>query len=311
MRKRMLVQLLLCSLLVLSFAAGMQAQATRTWVSGVGDDVNPCSRTAPCKTFAGAISKTAANGEISVLDPGGYGAVTITKGITIDGVGTQASILASLTTGITINAPTTATVTLRNLNINGAATGTRGIRIVQAKAVIIENCAIFGFRGSPGRGIDINLATGLTTNVFVNGTSITDNIGAAIAIAPTSGQPVVKLAVAGSQLNSNAAGLFAGEGSQVTLTRTTVSGNTILGIDGAGSIVPSQVHIDDSTIAFNPSGLQTAGGAAIRLSRSGIFSNPTRGFNILGGTISSYGDNYFGLNGANVGVLTNIAAQKQ
>ncbi len=73
--------------LVFVFASLAQAQATRTWVSGVGDDVNPCSRTAPCKTFAGAISKTAAGGEINILDPGGYGAVTITKSITIDGVG--------------------------------------------------------------------------------------------------------------------------------------------------------------------------------------------------------------------------------
>jgi len=72
-----------------------EAQATRTWVSGVGDDANPCSRTAPCKTFAGAISKTAPGGEINALDPAGYGAVMITKSITIDGGGTLASILAS------------------------------------------------------------------------------------------------------------------------------------------------------------------------------------------------------------------------
>src|SRR5262245_14946929 len=75
------------------YAAPAQAQATRTWVSGVGDDVNPCSRTAPCKTFAGAISKTAAGGEISCLDPGGYGAVTITKSMTIDCIGTNGSDL--------------------------------------------------------------------------------------------------------------------------------------------------------------------------------------------------------------------------
>ncbi|MCU0340213.1 MAG: hypothetical protein MUE30_10020, partial [Spirosomaceae bacterium] len=74
------------------------------WVSGVGDDANPCSRTAPCKTFAGAISKTAAGGEISVLDPGGFGAVTITKSITLNGDGTLAGILASGTNGIVINA---------------------------------------------------------------------------------------------------------------------------------------------------------------------------------------------------------------
>src|SRR6476659_11202496 len=97
------------------------AQASRTWVSGVGDDANPCSRTAPCKTFAGAISKTAPGGEIDALNPGGYGAVTITKSITIDGGGGQvASVLAAGTNGIVING-TGAVVTLRNLRINGVA----------------------------------------------------------------------------------------------------------------------------------------------------------------------------------------------
>src|SRR6266478_5865645 len=95
-----------------------QAQATRTWVSGVGDDVNPCSRTAPCKTFAGAISKTAAGGEISVLDPGGFGAVTITKSITINGDGTLAGLLASLTNGIIVNAGVNDKVVIRGLSIN-------------------------------------------------------------------------------------------------------------------------------------------------------------------------------------------------
>src|SRR5437763_12766536 len=104
-------------------AAPAHAQS-RTWVSGVGDDLNPCSRTAPCKTFAGAISKTFINGEIDCLDPGGYGAVTVTKSITIDCTGTLGSILASGTTGVTINIPVGAndpfrTVRLRGLSING------------------------------------------------------------------------------------------------------------------------------------------------------------------------------------------------
>src|SRR6266568_2720095 len=101
-----------------------QAQATRTWVSGVGDDANPCSRTAPCKTFAGAISKTADGGEIDCIDPGGFGAVTITKGITIDGGGTFASILFSGTNAIIVNETTnTKTIILRNLSLNGGGTG--------------------------------------------------------------------------------------------------------------------------------------------------------------------------------------------
>src|SRR5882672_11712612 len=114
---------LMLSVLVMACccAAPAFAQATRTWVSGAGDDVNPCSRTAPCKTFAGAISKTAAGGEIDALDPGGFGAVTITKSITIDAC-CMAGILAAGTNGVTVNdsltaTPNTIVVTLRHISI--------------------------------------------------------------------------------------------------------------------------------------------------------------------------------------------------
>src|SRR5947209_18945310 len=124
----------------------MQAQASRTWVSGVGDDANPCSRTAPCKTFAGAISKTAAGGEIDALDPAGYGAVTITKAITIDGGGGQvASVLVSGTNGIVVQAGPSDVVILRNLRINGIGTGINGIRFLTCKALSVVNCYIFGY----------------------------------------------------------------------------------------------------------------------------------------------------------------------
>src|SRR4029077_10438983 len=97
------------------FSVPAHAQATRTWVSGVGSDANPCSRTAPCKTFAGAISKTAPGGEIDALDPGGFGAVTITKAITLDGGGGQvASVLVSGTPGITVAAGASDVVRIRN-----------------------------------------------------------------------------------------------------------------------------------------------------------------------------------------------------
>src|SRR5882672_8140636 len=107
----------------------MYGQASRTWVSGVGDDANPCSRTAPCKTFAGAISKTAAGGEIDALDPAGYGALTITKAITIDGGGGQvASVLVSGTNGIVVQAGPNDVVILRNIQFNGLQSGLNGIR---------------------------------------------------------------------------------------------------------------------------------------------------------------------------------------
>src|SRR6201994_506876 len=104
MRRIATLAIFLAFLTPLLASAPAHAQATRTWVSGVGDDANPCPRTAPCKTFAGAISKTAASGEINVLDPGGFGAVTITKSITISSEGFEAGVLVSGTNGIIINA---------------------------------------------------------------------------------------------------------------------------------------------------------------------------------------------------------------
>src|SRR5262245_35244557 len=164
----------------------MSAQASRTSVSGVGDDVNPCSRTAPCKTFAGAISKTAPGGEIDALDPGGYGAVTITKGITIDGgSGQVASVLVSGTNGIVVQAGPTDVVTLRNLRINGIAHagvgGLNGIRYLAGAALHVENCDIFGFTQD-----GINVATNATSALFVNDTSLTHNSNG-VQIAPTGG----------------------------------------------------------------------------------------------------------------------------
>ncbi len=147
---RFTINALAIAIFTFAFASMAQAQATRTWVSGVGDDANPCSRTAPCKTFAGAISKTAIDGEIDALDSAGFGAVTITKAITIDGDSNLAGVLAAGTTGVIINITATSgsnTVELRNLSINGAGTGTNGIRIlssVAGAAVFVEKCVIFG-----------------------------------------------------------------------------------------------------------------------------------------------------------------------
>src|SRR5205814_10412772 len=130
------VRLLFSAAILVGFSTAAFGQATRTWVSGVGDDANPCSRTAPCKTFAGAISKTATGGEISVLDPGGVGAVTITKGITLNGTGTLAGILSAGTQAIIVNVSTAApndTVIIRDISMNGAGTGTFGIRYLAGK----------------------------------------------------------------------------------------------------------------------------------------------------------------------------------
>src|SRR6201987_6097283 len=123
-------------------SAPAQAQATRTWVSGVGDDVNPCSRTAPCKTFAGAISKTAASGEINCLDPGGFGAVTITKSIIISCEGVEAGVLVAGTNGIAVNGASTDIVYLRGLDLEGLGTGLSGILFIGSGVLHVEHCII-------------------------------------------------------------------------------------------------------------------------------------------------------------------------
>ena len=154
-----------------AFASLAQAQATRTWVSGVGDDVNPCSRTAPCKTFAGAITKTALGGVINAVDPAGFGTVTITKSITIDGTGTLAGILAAMTNGINIKIDDpkdiAKAVRIRGLTIDGVGTGNNGINVVAANNVTIEDTVIDGFTKN-----GINALAG---DVYVTNTAIRNN----------------------------------------------------------------------------------------------------------------------------------------
>jgi hypothetical protein len=121
-----------------------QAQATRTWVSGVGDDANPCSRTAPCKTFAGAISKTATGGEINCLDPGGFGGVTITKSIQIICM-VEAGVLVSGTNAIIVNGAAGSEIILDGLDIEGLSTGINGVNVLASNTVTIRNSTIKNF----------------------------------------------------------------------------------------------------------------------------------------------------------------------
>src|ERR1043165_974362 len=156
---------------VFAFTVVAQAQATRTWVSGVGDDVNPCSRTAPCKTFAGAIGKTMMGGEICALDPGGFGMVTITKSITLDGTSVIAGIAANAMTGITINITdakdTAKSVRLRGLTIDGFGSGINGINVMAANSVTVEDSIIDGFATT---GVMVRAGT-----VFIKNSTIRNN----------------------------------------------------------------------------------------------------------------------------------------
>src|SRR5512141_294251 len=167
----------------------MDGPASRTWVSGVGDDVNPCSRTAPCKTYAGAISKTAVGGEINCLDPGGFGAVTITKSISIVCDYTEGGVLAGAVNGFIINAPAGSIVTLKGQDVECIGTGINGIEMLGVGVTLhIHKVQVRNCRGA--NGILVAPSSGLA-KVFVADSYITDNgagvSNAGILIRPTGG----------------------------------------------------------------------------------------------------------------------------
>ncbi len=286
--------------LTLAFTTFVQAQATRTWVSGVGDDVNPCSRTAPCKTFAGAISKTAVGGEIDALDPGGFGTVTITKSITIDGGPTgEASILSAGTNGVNVNDSATATpntivVVLRNLSINGAGTGINGINFTSGRALHVENCRILGVTNN---GINVNTTTAV--QLFVNDTTITECAQAGIN-STTSGGIRSAISVVNSRLEKNGIGLRAQQRADVLISHSSISTNNSLATSG-GIIADSAlgdvfINVESCYIAFNTVGVKsgTAAATTVRISNCNITANGNGISSNGGGIVSSKNNTILG-----------------
>jgi hypothetical protein len=268
---RKVLNLLSVLVFIGAFATLANAQATRTWVSGVGDDANPCSRTAPCKTFAGATSKTATGGEISVLDPGGFGTVTITKSLTINGTHGAGfgSISAALApSGVLVN-NAAAVVRLKSLDINGMGTGTDGIKIIAALKVYIEDTKIDGFTG---RGIN-DIRT--TANGFLNVTdcNVSSTAGSGVTIIPgVGGSVTATLDNVHSQGSANSG--YAQSGNVKGTVRNSVfTGNAMNGMfaDGTGG----ELNIDHCVTSHNNVGLFVGSPAVVRMVTTMITNNTT------------------------------------
>jgi len=283
------------ALMLLVSAGAANAQATRTWVSGVGDDANPCSRTAPCKTFAGAISKTATGGEINVLDPGGFGAVTITKSITISSENFEGGVLVSGTSGIVINAAGAA-VTLRGLDINGVNTGIHGVNVISVGTLHIENTTIREFSTNGSNGVLVAPNGAGTTNLIMDNVILTENGGSAsgnaITIQPAGGAKVNAI-FNNVRLSNNASGFrFDGSNGAITAEIRNSDSSTALraGLSAVGTNIVN-VLASDSGFTANASGVIANGtGVSIRLTRSVVTGNTT-GLTITAGAIGSYLDN--------------------
>jgi hypothetical protein len=282
-------------------ASPASAQASRTWVSGVGDDANPCSRTAPCKTFAGAISKTAVNGEINCLDPGGFGAVTITKSITIDCHEVFASILNAGTNGINIAfdsfSDVRKTVNIRNLNFQGFDSGLIGIQILGGGAgsfVNIEDCLVNGDFGGTATGINDQRTNG---TLSVVNTTVRDMGGSGITVA-SAGGGLIEAALRNIRVINAVNGVVVGAGGAVHLSNSLVSSNSNAGITISGG----GINVDGTTVSFNAIGIKQTGGG-VNLSNNDV------SFNNVGvsGTVNSYNNNRFTGNGAG-GTITPIGS---
>jgi hypothetical protein len=272
----------------LMVASLTQAQATRTWVSGVGDDVNPCSRTAPCKTFAGAISKTATRGEINAIDSGGFGAITINKSITIDGAGVQASILAAGTNGVIVNDTTNAAVVhLRNLSINGAGTGFDGIRFLAGRRLFVENVVVFNFKGNGTNsdGIDfVPSSAGLTFNLHVKNSTFSDNSGDGIRVSTAAS--TINASIDGCILSGNVNGLEV-PGGTANISRSVIDGNSSNGITVTSGAF---INASQNQITSNGTGINNVAPSSVRLSDNNIYRNGTALGG--GGTYESSGNNH-------------------
>jgi hypothetical protein len=309
MRTRVLIVALATAGVTIGYAAPASAQATRTWVSGVGDDVNPCSRTAPCKTFAGAISKTAAGGEINCLDPGGFGAVTINKSLVIDCHYTEGGALAG-GNGITVNdslagAPNTAVVVIRGLDIFGVNPPSNGVRFVSGAALHIEDCVIRRFNAASSFGVSFQ-PPGIG-NLFMRNTTITANgsgaTGGGVLIKPT-GTGVARAVINESTIDNNSGTGVSIDttgdsgGIAVTINNTEISGNSgaaLAALSPAGN-AGSNVMVVGATVANNTgSGLSANGLVTMRVGNTTITGNAfVSGQGVVmsnGGQILTYGDN--------------------
>lgn len=283
------------SILVVALCASTPAwaQATRTWVSGVGDDANPCSRTSPCKTFAGAISKTASGGEIDALDPGAFGTVVITKAITIDGGLDGGRVLASGTPGITINAGPQDVVVLRRLSVSGGSTlpGTTGIVFNSGRALHVERSQVRGFQQDGIRFAPVAGGQLVVDDVVASG-----NGGAGIRVGGTAG--AVTAFISRGTLSGNRQGLWLGAGGTATVSHLTASDNTEAGIwartddGGKASLNVERARLTHNGVGLHAASVGSGSQTLLRLSRTAVDSNVLATTRLIGtGTVLSFGDN--------------------
>jgi hypothetical protein len=322
-------------------------QVNRTWVSGAfGDDANPCSRTAPCKTFTAALGLTPPEGEIDVLDPGGdttntpgdgggFGAVTITKSVSIVAVGVVAGVLVNGGNAITVSAGSTDVVVLRGLTLDGSSGGgLSGIQFNSGAALHIEDCTINSFgtgiqikpsaasqifikntvvrnsstANGDGNAIEV-VPSGGQTQVFIQDTIVGNNGGTGISLAP-SGSAAVTASLDNVRIEKNSAGVVANDNVEVSVRNSVSAGNGSSGFAASSSSGPAVINVKSSMASGNAAGINSNGAkSTIDLSRVTVVNNSVGLSSSGGGHIASFGNNKITNNGTN-GAPTKTISQK-
>jgi len=239
---------------------------TRVFVSTAGSDSNPCTVSSPCRTFAQAYTAVATNGEIDVLTPGGYGGLTISKAISIQGHGYAGISVASGGTGITINAPSTDSVNLNGLLIDGGGVGQNGIVFNSGKSLTIENTVV---RKTIYYGLGF-LPTAAST-LAVSDSYFTDVPNFAFFIFPQGGSSTVTASIDRTGVFGSGNGLYANGGASTGVVNVAVT-DSVAANNATGFVVASFYNTAVVNFAMthcqavgNATGIEAAGGATATL----------------------------------------------
>jgi hypothetical protein len=291
-------------------AVSAQAQSPRTFVSAAGSDSNPCSFAAPCRHFQAAVNATSPGGEVDALDPAGYGPITITQGITIEGQGWSYIAPPPGGNGITINA-VSGKVTIHGVSLNGAGItgGTNGIVFNAGASLTVTDCVAQHFNGSSattGNGILIQPTSG-SINFVVTNTNVSGNGNVGLYYLPTSGGAVANGVIDHVVATNNQFGIVldnSGGGAALVAVSNGIASNNVLdGIDIGAATNPLVVSIDNTGATSNLHSGLSAGGAnvSVLIGRSVISAN-ARGIIISGATVYSYQNNQINLNSTGIDI---------
>jgi len=289
-----------------------QAQLSRTFVSAAsGNDANNCDRGTPCRTFQGAHDKTNSDGEVIVLDPGGYGTLTITKSISVvnDGVGEAGMLVSGSGTGvgIVINAGDASYVNLRGITIQGIGGFERAMVINRAYSVTITNCVI---RNHVSDGILFQPQG--SSLLSVSKTLVADNGGSGILVRPSTVSRAVKAVFNRVEAYNNSSdGIFVtaevttGGTLNATIANSIAAnnGNTGFAAFSGNGAAKVDVMVVRSVSANNLRGLVSTSNsmtstATLRVGQSTVMGNATS-WSVFStdGILQSYGNNRIDGNG--------------